>query len=992
MFHFYKNCVFRILISLFIIALVFIAQGQSTIKDIENLETYGLGQLYGATFSPEGNSLISYGGRGIIVRDVKTGEVQEIIESQRLIEDNKYGRASYLSPDNQYLATFSSNDEISIYNIETGNLVNSWKGQASFLTYSPSGLLIAGGSPSSADYSIKVWDSTNGNLIQTFKEHDGFTSAISISPDGNHIASASSNVGDYSIKVWSIQTGRLIFTLGGHTNYVSRIIYSKDGSYIASGSSDHSVKIWNAKTGNIIHTFDAHSSRISSLSFSPNGTSLATGSDSDRFINIWDLNTGKLIKSLDVHHTTGIRSLNYSPDGQRLVSTSGVSDINVWNVSEMKMGTLIAVLEDHTGAVESVNYSHDSNYLVSALRNIYLEVWDTQSNDRVFKRRRHYSSVNTAIYSPNNNYIASGAADNNIIIRNANDSKIVHKLTGHSDTVNSVSYSSNGHYLASGSRDSTVKIWDTNTGNLIHTLEGHNSSVNSVNYSLDNNLLASGSSDKVVNIWDINTGNLIHTLEGHDSAVISVNFSPNGYNLASGSVNGTIKIWDINSGNLISNINAHLGLMTSIAYSPDGYYIASAKDFSHASQVAYDNDAPIKLWETKTNTLIHSLAANSVSINSLAFSPDGRYLAFGSNDGTINTWGLANGDVVFCAGFCDDFQQLVTPPSIFIHSPTAGSAISQASVSIDLRLDDGGETPEFDVRIANQQLAVITSKGLQATQDGSDRVSLDVVLPEQYRGQNISLSVEARNSAGFTSQDVSFTFAARQTIPEKRVALVFGNSQYENSIDLTNPINDANSISNLLSNLDFEVFKYTDVSSSEMRRAVRDFELKSEDADISLVYYSGHGVQIDGFNYLVPVNDDFNDSFELQENAYKVDLLVNKLSATGSDVNIVILDACRDNPYKGFKSSAEKGLAATATPASQFLIAYATNSGNVALDGNGNNSPYVEAMLQHFPEPNVSIEEALRNVRRSVREATGGDQIPTYNGGLEEEVCLAGCQ
>jgi uncharacterized caspase-like protein len=232
---------------------------------------------------------------------------------------------------------------------------------------------------------------------------------------------------------------------------------------------------------------------------------------------------------------------------------------------------------------------------------------------------------------------------------------------------------------------------------------------------------------------------------------------------------------------------------------------------------------------------------------------------------------------------------------------------------------------------------------------------------------------------------------------ETRLALVIGNSNYANLRKLSNPINDARSIADVLQKLGYKTQLLFDASDQKIRTEVRKFASESSKADVALVFYAGHGAQLNGNNYLLPVDIDIpRTEADIQFAGLKVDDLVNSI---GSGTKIVFLDACRDNPtlFKNIVSgrgSAPVGLApATASnftptkPGGGVFIAYATDAGSVADDGHGAHSPFAEALLRYIQKP-VSIDDMFSLVTREVRLVTKNIQRPYKYASLENIVCL----
>ena len=206
-----------------------------------------------------------------------------------------------------------------------------------------------------------------------------------------------------------------------------------------------------------------------------------------------------------------------------------------------------------------------------------------------------------------------------------------------------------------------------------------------------------------------------------------------------------------------------------------------------------------------------------------------------------------------------------------------------------------------------------------------------------------------------------------------RRALVIGNGAYKES-PLRCPVNDASDMATALKGLGFAVTSKTNATYREMEDAIRAFGAEVQPNDVALFYFSGHGAQVGGVNYLIPVGMDAQSEEEIKYKAAPADLVLDKLKRAKSSVNIVILDACRNNPFQQFKGL-QQGLAPM-TAVKGSLIAYATAPGTVALDGSGRNSPYTKHLLRNIKTPGLEVGRALRQVRAAVLAETKQKQVP----------------
>lgn len=233
---------------------------------------------------------------------------------------------------------------------------------------------------------------------------------------------------------------------------------------------------------------------------------------------------------------------------------------------------------------------------------------------------------------------------------------------------------------------------------------------------------------------------------------------------------------------------------------------------------------------------------------------------------------------------------------------------------------------------------------------------------------------------------------ATEAVAQRRVALVIGNSGYANAPRLDNPANDAADIAGTLSKLNFDVTQSLDLDKASMDRTIRNFAESLSGAQLGLFFYAGHGLQVGGQNYLVPVDAKLTSATAIDFETIRLDL-VQRAMERGTMTNILILDACRDNPLArnlaralGSRSSALGNGLAPMESGEGTLISFSTQPGNVALDGLGRNSPFATALLKHIPEPGNDLPTILINVRNDVMSATARKQVPWEHSALTAKV------
>ena len=236
-----------------------------------------------------------------------------------------------------------------------------------------------------------------------------------------------------------------------------------------------------------------------------------------------------------------------------------------------------------------------------------------------------------------------------------------------------------------------------------------------------------------------------------------------------------------------------------------------------------------------------------------------------------------------------------------------------------------------------------------------------------------------------------------------KYALVIGNSHYQHTPVLKNPVNDASDMAATLAELGFDVQLIVDASKDEIEGAASTFTDKLKvSKGVGLFFYAGHGSQLEGENYLIPIDVDLRSEYELRDKGYSISYLLKLLGKIKNQTNIIILDACRDNPFNNSFQSASRsvsdadrgikiqerklsaGLSKLQAP-SNTLIAFATAPGKVAADGDDRNSPYTQQLIKSMQQEGYSLEKVFKEVRSEVLQLTGGKQIPWESSSLVSE-------
>ena len=575
------------------------------VKEFNYLEGHQ-GEVYDIAFSPNNRIIASASEDGTVKLWNIQGELVRTLEShQDEVHDVVF------SPDEKIVASASRDGTVKLWNLR-GKLLYTLEDHTEWvkdIIFSPNGQTIASASD---DGTVKIWN-LQGQLLHTFKTHKySGVQSITFSPDGQTIVAS----GDKTVKLWNPQ-GKLLRTIEDPDYDFTKVIFHPNGQIITSVSGSGVVKLWNLE-GKLLHTLQSGTDGFNDIVFSPDGKTLASIGH-DKTVKLWNLE-GRLLRTLE-GHVNYVHSLAFSPDGQSLASASWDHTVRIWNLD----GELLHTLKGHYSPVYSLAFSPDSQTLASAGAGKTIKLWNFKEELPSTFEEENYT-INLKFSLDSKTIIASSYNTTKFLSLKGKLLKILPPLEG---ATIAVSLSPDNQIIATGGRDGIIKLWNIN-GELLHTLKSHTINVFSVDIGSDNQIVASGSRDGTIKLWKIDgNGELLHirTLRGHTNYGYSVDISSDGKTVVSGSKDGTVKLWSI-KGELLKTLRGHSDSVNAVQFSPNSQIIASASD-----------DRTVKLW-SKQGQLTRTLTGHSFNVKKVIFSSDGQIIISKGKFGTIKLWNL----------------------------------------------------------------------------------------------------------------------------------------------------------------------------------------------------------------------------------------------------------------------------------------------------------------------------------------------------------------
>lgn len=507
------------------------------------------------------------------------------------------------------------------------------------IAYSPDGQRLAS---ASKDGTVKVWDLGNGRELVSYRGHfDDDEPAsekinmfrvpgVAFAPDGKSIASS----GRRDIHIWDAATGKFIKKLAGHTMLIRGLAFGADANTLISGGDDRKVIVWDVAKGASVHTFPDQQQRIEWVTVGAGGKLVGTvNSAGELFVYSLVPESRKVLLQIPV--TDGGQSgygVGFVGDGGGVITGGGDQKAKLHSGPDpagMNPGTG-ATVRSYVGHSEKINclgVTKDGKLLVTGSHDRSVRVWDVTSGKALFSFQGHTGQVTAIAVRPDGRQAASGGDDGAVRLWPLSSTDEHRAFSEATEPLWAVAVSPDGKRFAAAGADKTVRVYDTLTGKVEKTLTGHKGAVPTLVF-LGNDHLASGAGDKLVKLWDV-SGGTSRELSGHASAVLGLAADEGGKLLVSGSVDKTVRGWD-SAGKWLWTWTGKSAVCT-VAVRKDGQRIAVGTADGWLTLLAVAGSEP---------KVIGAVAAHGAGVAGVAFHPDGGRIATCGGDGVVRTWNV----------------------------------------------------------------------------------------------------------------------------------------------------------------------------------------------------------------------------------------------------------------------------------------------------------------------------------------------------------------
>lgn len=616
---------------------------------VQSATAFESGIGIGAAFSPDGSTLVTYGGRDSAARlwDAASGQCRSVLSHQDMVLYAAFSRdgrqvvtasadhtgqvwevasgarvgaalqhqgdvvRANFSPDGTRVVTASRDATGRLWEAATGQPVNlplehlTWLTDA---TYSPDGRYVV---TSSFDGFARVWDAATGKPFSSPLRHGHSVMAASFSPDGTLVLTACFN---QTAQVWDLGTGARVLAPLKHSGYVPQAVFSPDGRRVLTRGADRAVRLWDLATdeGNLPPL--EHRTKVNAIAISPDGGSLLTGAE-DGQARLWSMRTGQLLRP-PMDHPAPVLQVAYRADGRAFLTAGADGRVRLFDA---RTAELLVPPLGQEAPVDRAQFSADGRRVFAASTTSgWAAFWDATTGQRVGAEIRFGRAVVHVAFSPDGGKAACAGPGHEVDVWSTTGDRPAPLKLPHEHDVQHVAFSPDGRRLITSCCDATfaelyAQVWDADTGQRLSPRLQHNDGVATSQFSPDGRWVLTASEDGSAGIWDAASGKLSVPFLRHDYQVQSAAFSTDSRLVVTASRDHTARVWDAESGDPITPPLRHGERVHHAAFSPDGTHVVTAS-----------RDGRVRIWDLRPDpSPVADLEVLAQLLNSRQIDPSG---------------------------------------------------------------------------------------------------------------------------------------------------------------------------------------------------------------------------------------------------------------------------------------------------------------------------------------------------------------------------------
>jgi WD40 repeat protein/serine/threonine protein kinase len=537
-----------------------------------------------------------------------------------------------IDSEEQRIATASLDGTVRIWSLaekEDPLVIEGHDSSVNDVAFSPEGAIVASASD---DRTIKLWDSGTGELVNTLEGHRYGAMFVAFSSDGTRLVSEDRAA---AVIVWNADDGKQVFSTPGQqsknnfeSNRVRGFDVASDGLLLGTIEGEN-ASVWSLDTGEVLTRLGGDDGVLQAIRFSPDGDRVVTSS-SGGTARVWNPRTGE--ESAEIQHGERIKEADFSPNGEQLYTFSTLGTLKLW---DSESAELLSTLYGHTSqAIEmaGADYENSGCRIVTASWSGNAKIWNAQDPwIPEYLVRLPTSAAFAASSDDATRVIASDYGNSTRVVDVRSRIPVLDHFV-YSHRMNISKFGPDGTRIVTTGDGFLPLVLDVNTGNIVQVLAGHEGRINDIAISPDASRVIAAGMNGEASVWDASSGERRQSLVGHSDAILCVAYDRAGGRAATGSKDRTVKVWSVADGSALIELNGHEGPVSSVCFSPIDSRIATG---SH--------DQSVRIWDSDTGEQVLQLNGHLGAVTSVTFSQDGQRILTSSIDETFRIWDTQSG-------------------------------------------------------------------------------------------------------------------------------------------------------------------------------------------------------------------------------------------------------------------------------------------------------------------------------------------------------------